>query len=341
MLMYPHRDPFLGTDLLLITLKSIKDGDFLAKCNDRFQRIGKSFGYFYLGSRFFGTIDVENVRAVLVTSSKHFELGSRRREAMAPLLGRGIFGADGDQWRHSRAMLRPNFAKHQLRGFDMPEDHFQRLLALISADADAVVDLQDLFHKFTMDTATEFLFGRAVGSLAMAKEEDAFSRAFEVAMNAVITSVLLGPIAKVLTSRKAARARKEVHAFVDRFVDEALRYREKSAAVEDPDTNGGSGRYVFLHELAKLTNDPKVIRDEVLSALLGGRDTTASLLSNLFFCLARNSRVWEKLRREVGELPVDFDQTELTGLEYVNLCINECRVSKLQWKTFGVEANEV
>lgn len=330
MLMYPHRDPFLGTDLLLITLKSIKNSDFLAKSNDRFQRIGKSFGFFYLGSRFFGTIDVENVRAVLVTSSKHFELGSRRREAMAPLLGRGIFGADGDQWRHSRAMLRPNFAKHQLRGFDMPEDHFQRLLALIPTDEEAVVDLQDLFHKFTMDTATEFLFGRAIGSLSMAKEEatDAFSHAFEVAMDALATAIRLGPIAKVFTSRKVARARKEVHAFVQRFVDEALEYRGKSAAVESPDTDGGSGRYVFLHELAKLTTDPQVIRDEVLSALLGGRDTTASLLSNLFFCLARDSRVWAKLRLEVGQLPVDFDQTELAGLEYVNMCINECRVPR-------------
>ena len=53
-------------------------------------------------------------------------------------------------------MLRPNFAKHQLRGFDMPEDHFQRLLALIPSNAEAVVGLQEMFHKFAMDSAAEF-----------------------------------------------------------------------------------------------------------------------------------------------------------------------------------------
>lgn len=109
-----------------------------------------------------------------------------------------------------------------------------------------------------MDTATEFLFGRAVGWLSMAKEDgaDAFSHVFEVAMNALATAIRLGPIAEVVTSRKVARARKEVHAFVQRFVDEALSSREKCAALEGSDTDDGSGRYVFLHELAKLTNNP-------------------------------------------------------------------------------------
>ena len=330
MRMYPHRDPFLGMDLLLITLKSIKNHDFLAKSNDRFKRIGNSFGFFYLGSRFFGTIDAENVRAVLATKSQHFELGSRRRDAMAPLMGHGIFAADGEQWRHSRAVLRPNFAKHQLQGFDMPKDHFQKLLELIPTNKQAVVDLQELFHKFTMDTATEFLFGRTVGSLSAANEDgaDTFSHAFEVATDAIATNVRLGPVAKLLTSRKVTRTQKEVHAFVQRFVDEALEYREESeaAGADSSDAVGGGGdRYVFLHELAKLTADPQVIRDEVLSALFGGRDTTASLLSNLFFCLARDPRVWAKLRREVRQLSVDFDQAEMAGLEYVDQCIKECQ----------------
>ena len=337
MVMYPHRGPFLGTDLLFITLKSIKNGNFLAKSNDRFKRVGKSFGFFYLGSRFFGTINLENIQAVLTTSSQHFELGRRRREALAPLLGRGIFGADGDQWRHSRAMLRPNFAKHQLRGFDMPEDHFQRLLALIPTNAEAVVDLQGLFHKFTMDTATEFLFGRSVGSLSMAKGEitDTYSQAFGVAMDALATAIRTGPIAKLFTSRKVIiEARKEVHAFVQKFVDEALEYREKNGDA-DTESGSGEGRYVFSHELTKYTTDPQTIQDELLSALLGGRDTTASLLSNLFFCLGRDSRVWANLRREISHLSMDFDQSELAGLEYVGMCIKECRDSKmLQWIVF-------
>ena len=329
MVMYPQWDPIFGLDLFLTTLKSIKNHMVLAKSNDRFKQCGKSFGFFQLRTRFFATIDVENIQAVLSTSSKSFELGSRRRNAMAPLLGRGVFGTDGEQWRHSRAMLRPNFTKYQMRGFDMPEDHVQHLLALIPENEQEVVDLQNLFHKFTMDTATEFLLGQAVGSLSLAKSNtfDTFSHSFKVSMQALTTAIRLGPAAKCFTSREVAKAQKQVHAFVQKFIDETLEAREKRTETNRNDLNDSSsgGRYVFLHELIKVTSDPLVIRDEVLSALAGGRDTTASLLSNLFFCLARDSRVWEKLREEVCQLPPKFDQAELARLRYTNMCISECK----------------
>lgn len=112
---------------------------------------------------------------------------------MAPLMGRGIFASDGEQWRHSRAMLRPSFTKYQMRGIVMPEDHFQNLLALLSENEEEVVDLQDLFHKFTMDTATELLLGQSVGSLSLTKSGTfhTFSHSFKVASEAVIAAVRL------------------------------------------------------------------------------------------------------------------------------------------------------
>ena len=329
MVTYPQWDPIFGLDLLIITLKAIKNHSVLAKSNHRFKQAGKSFGFTQLRTRFFATIDVENIQAVLSISSKSFDLGSRRRDAMAPLLGQGIFGTDGEQWRHSRAMLRPNFTKYQMRGFDMPEDHFQHLSALIPMNEQEVVDLQDLFHKFTMDTATEFLLGQAVGSLSLTKSNnfDMFSHSFKVSMEALSTAIRIGPVARLFTTREVTRAQEEVHAFVQSFIDDALRTRDERAVIKLKDSNDSSsrGRYVFLHELVKVTSDPLVIRDEILSALLGGRDTTASLLSNLFFCLARDSRVWRKLREEVCRLSPNYDQAELAGLKYTNMCISECK----------------
>lgn len=62
-----------------------------------------------------------------------------------------------------------------------------------------------------------------------------------------------------------------------------------------------------------------------MNVLLAGRDTTASLLSNLFFTLAKNPTIWDKIRREVaildGRAPT---YEELRSLKYVQCCINEC-----------------
>lgn len=58
-------------------------------------------------------------------------------------------------------------------------------------------------------------------------------------------------------------------------------------------------RYIFLHELVTATQDRTVIRSELLNILLAGRDTTASLLSNLVWELSRQPSVLARLREEI------------------------------------------
>lgn len=65
-----------------------------------------------------------------------------------------------------------------------------------------------------------------------------------------------------------------------------------------------------------------------MNVLVAGRDTTASLLGNLFFVLAKKPEIWEKLRAEVaclqGRTPT-YD--ELRSLRYVQCCVNECTIA--------------
>lgn len=65
----------------------------------------------------------------------------------------------------------------------------------------------------------------------------------------------------------------------------------KSTADKDIKSPQDQERYVFLKELAKDTRDPKLLRDQLLNILLAGRDTTASLLSSVFYELAGNPKV--------------------------------------------------
>ncbi len=48
------------------------------------------------------TNEPENIKAMLSTDFKNFDLGDRRRKLVGPLLGPGIFSNDGPAWRHSR-----------------------------------------------------------------------------------------------------------------------------------------------------------------------------------------------------------------------------------------------
>jgi hypothetical protein len=57
-----------------------------------------TFHTFVLGTRSVFTIDPKNVQAVLATQFNDFELGATRRNNFFPVLGLGIFTADGGYW---------------------------------------------------------------------------------------------------------------------------------------------------------------------------------------------------------------------------------------------------
>jgi len=62
----------------------------------------------------------------------------------------------------------------------------------------------------------------------------------------------------------------------------------------------------------------------LLNLLLAGRDTTAGLLSNTFFVLARRPDVWAKLRSEIGQLNGERpDYETLRNMKYLKFVLNE------------------
>jgi cytochrome P450 len=200
----------------------------------------------------------------------------------------------------------------------------QDLFALLPRDGKTVVDLQELFFRYTIDSATEFLFGQSVGTLKKTQSELGFAHAFHYAQKAIITRGTLGPLAVFYRDRKADECYRVCREFVQRFVDEAFHAVEGKREQKQDETK--RPKRIFSHELAARTSDKRRVLDELMNVLLAGRDTTASLLGNLFFMLAKKPEIWDKLRAEVaclqGRAPT---YEELRNLRYVHCCINECK----------------
>ncbi|MBE7179626.1 MAG: cytochrome P450 [Terriglobus roseus] len=336
---YPIRDPVFGSDLLRDNIVAAKNHKLLEVGKERFDKYGRTFSTKLASGPAIATIEPENIKAVLALKFKDFHL-VRRQILVGKLLGHGIFSTDGEAWAHSRALLRPNFNKDKLADIEAFERHLQYMFQAIPTDG-RTVDLQELFFRLTIDSATEFLFGESVHSLrkgVLAEEgagsEDDFAWAFNYAQSAGVTRNRLGVFRHFVRDKTDDKACRICHEYVDRFVDRAVRHREqldlergeKTGAV-DVDAEEEKGvNYFFINELAKQTKDRLRIRTESMNILLAGRDTTASLLSNMFFQLAKNPRVWAKMQKEVedtlhGELPT-YEQ--LRNLKYIRWCLNEC-----------------
>ena len=143
---------------------------------------GYTFSYWLLGQRIYVTADPENVKTIFSSSFDIFEHGPTRQAAGRPLVGNGIFVADGESWSAARALLRPSFAKSQINDLEMFERHFRIFLQVVPADG-RLVDLLEMFKWLSQDVITDMLFGSSTDSLIRSndKEAVAFSQACEYA----------------------------------------------------------------------------------------------------------------------------------------------------------------
>lgn len=269
------------------------------------------------------TIEPENIKTVLSLSLKDYTL-RHRLELFMPLLGRGIFNTDGQHWASSRALIRPSFAREQIANLSLLEKLMQDIFMLLPRDG-TTVDLQELFFRYTIDSATDLLFGQSVGALKKSQSGLAFADALQYALKAIPVRDMLGPLNAVYRDRKADECNRICRDFVQQYVEEAVYAAGPKKEEKESRTTETKRRYILSHELASRTSDKQRMVDELINVLLAGRDTTGSLLGSLFFMLAKNPVIWAKLCAEVDVLqnrPPTYE--ELRGLRYVQCCVNEC-----------------
>jgi cytochrome P450 len=64
--------------------------------------------------------------------------------------------------------------------------------------------------------------------------------------------------------------------------------------------------------------------DELTTILFAGRDTTAALMTNLFFLISRHPHVWTRIRADVAFLKGSKPTHEqLKGMDYLQACLKE------------------
>jgi len=218
-------------------------------------------------------------------------------------------------------MLRPNFVRSQIGDLDTFEKHVSHLISAVPTNG-TTVDLSELFFRLTIDSATEFLFGESTESLTK-DSESGFAESFTRSQDYIANSSRWGWWAKFFPANKQwEHDRKFVHDFVDYYVDKGL--SKRSQLLAEKSNADKSGRYVFMDELVRQTTDRVQIRSELLNILLAGRDTTASLLTNVWFVLANRPDLWTKLQTEINTLGGEEPTWEqLKDLKFLKALLNE------------------
>jgi cytochrome P450 len=324
---FPVWDPVFGLDVMYQTIQAHKRKTLLSTKRSHHQVYGMTHSSRLATVPAISTIEPENIKAVLSTNFKDFVVGTPRRRAFSPIIANSILVADGVEWEHSRAFLKPSFSRSQVGDLEILEAHVKHLIKAIPRDG-STVDLAELFLRYTADVTTDLMFGESIFSLP---HPEAFggelAQACRDAQVGAERRFVLGKFADLVPQRAFYRSVEKIHAYVNSHVEKAIQHRlsrENAEKADGKDDGKDNGKHVFLRELAKLTDDRLILRDQLLGIFFAGRDTTAALLSNLFFVLARNSDVWQRLHEEIASLEGRQPTLdELKKLKYLSTCLNE------------------
>ncbi|KAI1418908.1 cytochrome P450 monooxygenase CYP539B5 [Xylaria sp. FL1777] len=252
---------------------------------------------FLPGSRTIETREPAHIKAILAGDFHSFGKGPNFHRIWSPFLGDSIFTTDGKLWHNSRSLIRPMFMTDRMSDLIIFERQIEKMMNHIPSSGQTI-DIMDLFFRMTMDVTTDFLLGESANSLDNPNSE--FTYAFnDVLRHQIRLSVLriFRPFDKLAPHKEYYNDIKKIEEFIMPYIKQTLAIPlEELEKLTKSDTES-----TFLHNLARFTQDPKVIRDQLIAVLLAGRDTTAATLSWTFYELAAYPDKVDRLRAEVLE----------------------------------------
>jgi len=261
----------------------------------------------------FGPAEIEEV---LVDHAADFRKSFGTR-MLIPLLGRGLLTAEGDEWLRHRRLASPAFHRERIEAYG-------RTMAGYAQDAvdswtdGETVDLHDEMTALTLRIVARTLFDTDV--TARIEEvarigtwiQDFYYLRF-ASLRFLIPTWLPTP-----GNRRLAAATRRLDEVVYGMIRERRPGEDRGDLLSmllnarDEQGNGMSERHV---------------RDEVMTLLLAGHETTALALSWAFLMLDRNPSARDRLEAELASVLVDRDgppsPADVPALPYAHAVVNE------------------
>lgn len=218
-------------------------------------------------------------------------------------------------------MLRPQFSQQQYQDLTIFKEHVDNLIACIPESGE-VTDLQPLFFRFTLDTTSTFLFGKSTFTLKGGQSTDGlnFAKAFDTAQDLVAKRFRLLDFYWLIGGSKFRQSCNLAHDFIDEII--AQRQATTEMGKENHD------RYIFFDAVAESSPNKEALRGQLMNILLAGRDTTACLLSWIFYLLVRHPQVLLRVRTEINSVAgvaMDVTRNDLKSMPYLANVIKESK----------------
>ena len=234
------------------------------------------------------------IRHVLVTNHENYGRNSGARRVLQPLLGRGLFLAEGAAWRHQRRTIAPAMAPRSMK-------LLARHVAAATRHSETTLDplcgqpivLMPHLQHLALHIAGQSMFSLEMAGFGTELRSRLMHYARRFAQPGALDLLLPDAVPSPLDFGRGA-FRTEWLRFIDRLIDaRATQTPNESgprdlldllSAARDPDTGAGFSR--------------AQLRDEVATMILAGHETTAVTLFWACYIAARLPEQQERLAAE-------------------------------------------
>lgn len=243
-----------------------------------------------------------------------------RNSALRLVLGDGVLSSSGDYWRQQRALMQHRFKIKNLLPFAaLITGYTSSMLEHWQSIADSGVDL-DIYME--MRKLTLKIIAHAFFSLRLEDDVDEICEAINAGSECIGKFTAVGFNYKMPLDPGFNQMFVAAVKVLDRFAYDIIAQRRRQNDKPDdlltlliessPGENGG-----------RLTD--RQIRDEVVTLLLAGHETTASVMTWIWYLLTLHPECKERLLVELDEKlggrPPGVE--DLDGLEYTRMVIQE------------------
>ena len=232
-------------------------------------------------------------------------------ELLRALLGLNLFTDEEESWQWHRTLLNPMFARRRLNGLvDLMIEPIEEMVAEIDSQGDGPVEmsLSDAMVRLTLNIVGNALFGRQFGAISDAMSDKVtaglrfgvkFLRLFLIAEPPrwLFRTVMRGAFLPVPLPWPFRHVQ-VVAKTLDKAVWDLVRDR-KANPIDGVDLLN----YMLTTEAedGKPLSDKRV-RDESITFMLAGHETTANALSWMWYLLALNTNARDRMLAEIDQV---------------------------------------
>ncbi|MFB6089788.1 MAG: cytochrome P450 [Halobellus sp.] len=269
-----------------------------------------------------------DVERVLVSEAPKFGKTDVESDAIGTLLGDGLLLSDGETWEKQRQLAQPAFGPERVAGLGEVIGRNAREM-LDDWEAGEVRDIQLEMARVTVRVIVEAMFGTQLSEAQTEEIQEhlePLGRRFEP-----------DPIRAVVPEWAPTRENREYHRSVralEGIIDELV--AERRGTERDPSVDpasaavGDEGRptdllSILLRARERGEQTDEQLRDELMTMLLAGHDTTALALTYTWYLLSEHPEAEARVHAELesvcgGDAPT---ASAVRDLEYLDRVLQE------------------